>query len=153
MSDDAVRPAATMARALDAEDGLHALPSVAGRPICDPESTAIYRIFRNVNLYRPPVVSQFDQTETRPVRHVPWRRCFSARSCEAAGALLKGWAVSKFEIELVLKDKLTVIGEADDAERALNLFDEAIRQYPSRHIRIRCGTKIVSERMPPRKPQ
>jgi hypothetical protein len=64
---------------------------------------------------------------------------------------LERLAVKKFEIELVLKDRLSVIGEANDAERALDLFDEATRQYPTRHIRLRCGTEIVSERMPPRK--
>jgi hypothetical protein len=69
-----------------------------------------------------------------------------------ASALLKGRAVRKFEIELVLKDRLTVIDEANDADSASNLFDEAMRKYPTRHIRMRCGTEIVSERMPPRKP-
>jgi hypothetical protein len=69
------------------------------------------------------------------------------------GVLLKGWAVRKFEIELVSKDGLTVIGEANDAESALNLFDKAIRRYATHHIRIRCGVEIVSERMPPRKPR
>jgi hypothetical protein len=60
--------------------------------------------------------------------------------------------VKKFEIELVLKDRFTVIGEANDSEIALDLFDQAMRKYPTQHIRIRCGTEIVSERMPPRKP-
>ena len=61
--------------------------------------------------------------------------------------------MKKFEIELVLKDRFTVIGEANDAEIALDLFDQAMRKYPTRHIRMRCGTEIVSERMPPQKPK
>jgi hypothetical protein len=77
----------------------------------------------------------------------------SLRGYEAASALLKGWAVRQFEIEPILKDRLTVIGEANDADSALNLFDEAMRKYPTRHIRMRCGTEIVSERMPPQKPK
>jgi hypothetical protein len=65
---------------------------------------------------------------------------------------LERLAVKKIEIELVLKDRFTVIDEANDAESALNLFDQATRKHPTQHIRIRCGTEIVSERIPPRKP-
>jgi hypothetical protein len=41
---------------------------------------------------------------------------------------------SKFEIELLLADGPYMIGV--DAESALNVMDEAMRQYPSGHIRI-----------------
>jgi hypothetical protein len=58
--------------------------------------------------------------------------------------------VSKFEIELVSKDGHSMIGEANDEVTALNFMDKAIRKYPTGHIRIRCGTTIVSERVPPR---
>jgi hypothetical protein len=58
--------------------------------------------------------------------------------------------MSKFEIELVPKEGHSVIAEADDEVTALNVMDEAVRQYPTGHIRIRRGTRIVSERVPPR---
>jgi hypothetical protein len=61
--------------------------------------------------------------------------------------------MSKYEIELVLKNNHTLIGQADDATEALNLMDEAIRRFPTDHIRIRHGTTILSERVPPRKPR
>jgi hypothetical protein len=61
--------------------------------------------------------------------------------------------VSKYQIELVSKDGHSVIGEANDAESALNVMDEALRQYPTGHIRIRRGTMIFAERVPPRAPQ
>jgi hypothetical protein len=60
--------------------------------------------------------------------------------------------MSKFVIELVSKGGHSVIGEANDAESALNVMDEAMRQYPTGHIRIRRGTTIFAERMPPRIP-
>jgi hypothetical protein len=60
--------------------------------------------------------------------------------------------MSKYEIELVLKKGPTVIGEAIDEGAALNVMDEAMRQYPTGHIRVRRGTTIVAERMPPRIP-
>jgi hypothetical protein len=47
--------------------------------------------------------------------------------------------MSEYEIEL-------------DLENALNCLDEAIREYPLGHIRVRRGTMIVSERVPPRIP-
>jgi hypothetical protein len=58
--------------------------------------------------------------------------------------------MSKFEIELVSKDSHSVIAEADDEETALNIMDEAMRQYPTGHLRIRRGTTMVSERVTPR---
>jgi hypothetical protein len=58
--------------------------------------------------------------------------------------------MSEYEIELVLKKGHTVIGEAEDVLEALNLMEEAIRQYPTDHIRIRRGFMIVAERVPPR---
>ena len=61
--------------------------------------------------------------------------------------------MSKYEIELVLKTGLSVIGEAIDEGTALNIMEEAMRQYPTSHIRIRRGTTIFAERTPPRKPR
>jgi hypothetical protein len=58
--------------------------------------------------------------------------------------------MSKYKIELVLKNGHTVIGEAIDEGTALNVMDEAMRQYPAGHIRVRRGTTIIAERMPPR---
>jgi hypothetical protein len=58
--------------------------------------------------------------------------------------------MSKFEIELLSKNGASVIGVANDAESALNVMDEAMRQYPTGHIRIRCGATVFAERMPPR---
>jgi hypothetical protein len=55
-------------------------------------------------------------------------------------ALLAPWPAvmasssSKFEIELLLADGPYVIGVANDAESALNVLDEAMRQYPTGHI-------------------
>jgi hypothetical protein len=57
--------------------------------------------------------------------------------------------MSEYEIELVSKKDHTVIGEAIDLKSALDCLDEAIRQYPNGHIRVRRGTNIVSERVPP----
>jgi hypothetical protein len=57
--------------------------------------------------------------------------------------------MSEYEIELVLKHGHSIIGEADDATEALNLMDEAIRRFPTSHIRIRRGITIVAERVPP----
>jgi hypothetical protein len=68
-------------------------------------------------------------------------------------ALLKGWTMGEFEIELVLKERSSVIGKANDVESALNLMDEAMRQYPQSHIRLRRGTSIIAERVPPRNPK
>jgi hypothetical protein len=59
----------------------------------------------------------------------------------------------KFEIELLLADGPHVIGAANDAESALGVMDEAMRQYPTGHIRIRPGTAVFAERMPPRTPR
>lgn len=59
--------------------------------------------------------------------------------------------MSKFEIEMVLKDGHSAIGEASDEKSALDFLDRAIQRYPTGHIRIRCGTVIVSERLPPKK--
>jgi hypothetical protein len=56
-------------------------------------------------------------------------------------------AMSKFEIELVSKDGHSMIAESDEMT-ALNVMDKAVRQYPTGHIRIRRGTRIVSERVP-----
>jgi hypothetical protein len=61
--------------------------------------------------------------------------------------------VGEFEIELVLKERSSVIGKANDVESALNLMDEAMRQYPQSHIRLRRGTEIIAERVPPRNPK
>jgi hypothetical protein len=58
--------------------------------------------------------------------------------------------IRKYEIELVLKTGLSVIGEAIDEGTALNVMEEAMRQYPTSHIRIRRGTTIIAERVPPR---
>jgi hypothetical protein len=58
--------------------------------------------------------------------------------------------MSNYEIELVLKGGHTVIGEPEDALEALNLMEEAIRQHPTDHIRIRRAFIIVAERVPPR---
>jgi hypothetical protein len=58
--------------------------------------------------------------------------------------------MGEFEIELVSKRGLSVIGVANEAGSALNLLDEAMRRHPTGHIRIRRGTTIHSERMPPR---
>jgi hypothetical protein len=57
--------------------------------------------------------------------------------------------MGEYEIELVSKQSHSVIGEANNLESALNCLDEAIRQYPNGHIRVRRGTTIVSERVPP----
>jgi hypothetical protein len=61
--------------------------------------------------------------------------------------------MSKFEIELVSKGGNSVIGEAIDEGAALNVMDEAMRQYPTGHIRVRRGTTIIAERVPPRTPR
>jgi hypothetical protein len=58
--------------------------------------------------------------------------------------------MSEFEIELVSKLGLSVIGIPNDAKSALNVMDFAMREYPTGHIRIRCGATIHSERTPPR---
>jgi hypothetical protein len=60
--------------------------------------------------------------------------------------------MSEYEIELVSKRDHSVIGEANDLESALNCLDDAIREYPNGHIRVRRGTAIISERVPPRAP-
>ena len=57
--------------------------------------------------------------------------------------------MSEYEIELISRKDHSVIGEANDLESALNCFDEAIRNYPRGHIRVRRGTAIMSERVPP----
>ncbi len=59
----------------------------------------------------------------------------------------------KYEIELVSKDGHSVIGEAIDEETALNVMDEAMRRYPTDRIRVRRGTTIIAERVPPRTPR
>ena len=61
--------------------------------------------------------------------------------------------MSEYKIELVLKTGHSVIGEAIDEGTALNVMDEAMRQYPTGHIRIRRGTTIIAERVPPREPR
>ena len=61
--------------------------------------------------------------------------------------------MSKYQIELVLKTGHTVIGEAIDEGTALNVMDKAMRRYPTSHIRIRRGTAIIAERVPPRTPR
>ena len=59
--------------------------------------------------------------------------------------------MSEFEIELVLSDRpSSVIGRTNDETEALNLMDEAMRRHPRSHIRIRRGSLIVAERVPPR---
>ena len=74
------------------------------------------------------------------------------------GEAVSSWPIavenmSKFEIELLSKNGVSVIGVANDAESALNVMDEAMRQYPTGHIRIRCGATVFAERMPPRAPR
>jgi hypothetical protein len=61
--------------------------------------------------------------------------------------------MSEFEIELVLTDRSSVIGNANDEASALNLMAEAVRQYPRSHIRVRRNAEIIAERVPPRKPK
>jgi hypothetical protein len=61
--------------------------------------------------------------------------------------------MSKFEIELASKRGLSVIGEAVDEGAALNVMDEAMRQHPTGHIRVRRGTTMIAERVPPRTPR
>jgi hypothetical protein len=61
--------------------------------------------------------------------------------------------MGEYEIELVMKNGNSVIGEADDWAAALSLMDKAIRRHPSSHIRIRRGTTIIAERVPPWKPR
>jgi hypothetical protein len=58
--------------------------------------------------------------------------------------------MSKFEIELLLADGPHVIGAANDAESALNVMDEAMRQYPTGRFPNRIGATIFAERTPPR---
>jgi hypothetical protein len=57
--------------------------------------------------------------------------------------------MGEYEIELVSKQSQSVIGEANDLESALNCLDDAIREYPRSHIRVRRGATILSERVPP----
>jgi hypothetical protein len=59
----------------------------------------------------------------------------------------------KFEVVLISKNAPHVIGVTDNAERALDLMDEAVRLYPDGHIRVRCRTGVFAERVPPRTPQ
>jgi hypothetical protein len=61
--------------------------------------------------------------------------------------------MSEYAIELVSKNVHSVIAEANDVESALNCLDDAIREYPHDHIRVRRGTLIVSERVPPKAPR
>jgi hypothetical protein len=58
--------------------------------------------------------------------------------------------MDEFEIELASRRGFSVIGIASDAESALSVMDAAMREHPAGHIRIRRGTTIHSERMPPR---
>jgi hypothetical protein len=60
--------------------------------------------------------------------------------------------MSEYEIELVSKKGHLLIGEANDEVSALTFMDEAIRKFPTGHIRIRRETAIVAERLPPRIP-
>ena len=64
-----------------------------------------------------------------------------------AGLLRVSNVMSEFEIELVSKLGVSVIGAANDAENALNVMDDAMRQYPADHIQIGCGTMIYAKRM------
>jgi hypothetical protein len=61
--------------------------------------------------------------------------------------------MSEYEIELVSKKGPSVIGEAKDAVSALDFMEEAIRNFPTGHIRIRRETAIIAERLPPRIPR
>src|SRR5262249_48199047 len=63
-----------------------------------------------------------------------------------------GAPLSKFEIELLLADGPYVIGAANGVESALNVMDEAMRQYPTGRIRVRSGATIFAERTPPPTP-
>jgi hypothetical protein len=69
------------------------------------------------------------------------------------GFTVRDCTLNKFEIELLLAKGPYVTGVANDAESALSIMDEAMRQYPTGHIRIRRGTTIFAERTPPRKPR
>ena len=60
--------------------------------------------------------------------------------------------LSEHEIVLVSKKGRAVIGVAKDAVSALHFMDEAIRKFPTGHIRIRRQTAIIAERIPPRRP-
>jgi hypothetical protein len=62
---------------------------------------------------------------------------------------LQALALSVYEIELVSKKGPTVIGAVKDAVSALNFMDEAIRKFPTGHIRIRRATAIIAERLSP----
>jgi hypothetical protein len=61
--------------------------------------------------------------------------------------------MGEYAIELVSKKAHSVIGEANDLESALDCLDDAIREYPHSYIRVRRGTAIVSERVPPQAPR
>jgi hypothetical protein len=83
-------------------------------------------------------------------------RFLPRKQCKGLAHLALSTAVknmSKFAIELLSKNGVSVIGVANDAESALNVMDEAMRQYPTGHIRIRCGATVFAERMPPRAPR
>jgi hypothetical protein len=74
------------------------------------------------------------------------RRAIQASSlCE--GLLRVSNVMSEFEIELLSRLGVSVIGAATGAENALNVMDEAMRQYRIDHIQIRSGTIIRSKRM------
>ena len=60
--------------------------------------------------------------------------------------------LSEHEIVLVSKKGRAVIGVAKDAVSALTFIDEAIRKFPTGHIRIRRETEIIAQRLPPRIP-
>jgi hypothetical protein len=61
--------------------------------------------------------------------------------------------LGEFEVELVLEERSSVIGKANDVESALNLMDEAMWQYPRSHIRLRRGTSIIVGRVTPGEPR
>jgi hypothetical protein len=95
-----------------------------------------------------PVIRVFGNFPKKPPKAAARRLSFAAHA-----DCLKGWTMGEFEIELVLKERSSVIGKANDVESALNLMDEAMRQYPQSHIRLRRGTSIIAERVPPRNPK
>jgi hypothetical protein len=93
----------------------------------DSGDTAPWACGRGAELERTPVIPFWYCTPCLSGAEPPMLS--GVEAAKLPGVLLKGWAVRKFEIELVSKDGLTVIGEANDAESALNLFDKAIRRY------------------------
>jgi hypothetical protein len=83
----------------------------------------------------------------------PCCRAFAGPNLKAAviGEAVSLWAsavknVSKFEIELLSKNGASVIGVANDAESALSVMDEAMRQYRQATFESDAGPRsLLSE--------